>query len=118
MSALKRAKDVTIQFGDPKRKLKILRDLQEIDRKLANVGDEVSDGVLHALAIFARSEILETTDAIKVRAATLTQTHRSQTLAQPVVDRKGSRTNFTPERGGIFKQIRCATPLWLTASRE
>ena len=69
MTALKRAKDVTIQFGDPKRKMKTLRDLQEIDRKLVNVGDVVADGVVHALAIFARSEILETTDQIKLRAA-------------------------------------------------
>src|SRR5260370_10056173 len=69
MSALKRAKDGHIQFGDPKRKMKTLRDLQEIDRKLANVGDDVADGVVHAQAIFATAEIMKTTDQIKVGAA-------------------------------------------------
>jgi hypothetical protein len=69
MSALKRAKDVTIQFAEPKRRMKVLHDLHEIDRKLVNVGDLVADGVVHALEIFAASEILQTTDAVKVRAA-------------------------------------------------
>jgi hypothetical protein len=68
-SALKRAKDVTIQFGDPKRKMKTLRELQEIDQKLVNVGDDVADGVVHAQAIFKLSKIIETSDEIKVTAA-------------------------------------------------
>jgi PIN domain len=51
MNALKRAKDVTIQFAEPKRRMKVLHDLHEIDRKLVNVGDEVADGVVHALAV-------------------------------------------------------------------
>lgn len=49
--------------------MKVLHDLHEIDRKLVNVGDAVADGVVHALAIFSRSEILQTSDAVKVRAA-------------------------------------------------
>src|SRR5260370_38993676 len=57
MSGLKRAKDVTIQFGDPKRKMKTLRALQEIDPNLANVGDDEADGVSTTRATCAHAEM-------------------------------------------------------------
>lgn len=71
-SALKRAKDIVHQLGDPKRRrvaVAVLAHLNEVDYKLPSMGEVVAASIGRVERLFAMSPVIEISDAAKVRAA-------------------------------------------------
>lgn len=68
-STLKRVKDVVERFGDPRQKRNVLRQLNEVDHRLPTLGDAAVGTIARIEALFAATTIIETSDAVKLRAA-------------------------------------------------
>jgi PIN domain len=68
-SALRRARDVAERFGSKRRRPSVLNEIDELERKLINFGDEIADLVVRAEKLLLGSEVIETTDQLKLRAA-------------------------------------------------
>ena len=67
--ALRRAREAVDKFGDPKRKKKAITDIDEVVRRVGNLGDDAVEGVARIKKLFDAATAVETTIAIKLRAA-------------------------------------------------
>lgn len=68
-SAFKRTKDAVRQFGRVEANDLVLASLDDIDHRIAILGEAVNDSIRQIESIFAKSEPIETTEAIMLRAA-------------------------------------------------
>jgi hypothetical protein len=68
-SMLKRAKDAVEKFGTPRGKRAVLLQLNEVDFRLPTLGDAAVETVGRIEKLFADSEVIETSDTVKLRAA-------------------------------------------------
>lgn len=68
-STFKRVKDAVRQFGREEDRDQALASLNDIDHRITVLGEAVNDGIARVEAIFARAAVIETTDAVKLRAA-------------------------------------------------
>jgi hypothetical protein len=66
---LKRIKEVVGKYGDGDGKAIALEQLNRVDSKLPRLGDAVETAVANIETLLQRAEIIETTDAIMLRAA-------------------------------------------------
>jgi len=89
-STLKRAKEAVEKFGEPRQKRAVLRQLNEVDHRLPTLGDAAVETVGRIETLFAQADIIETTDAVKLRAA------------QRAIDK---RAPFHRQRNGIDDAI-------------
>jgi PIN domain len=89
-STLKRVKDVVEKFGDPRRKRVVLSQLNDVDHRLPTLGGAAAQTGSRIEAMFARSAIIDTSDAVKLRAA------------QRAIDK---RAPFHRQRNGIDDAI-------------
>lgn len=89
-STLKRAKEAVEKFGEPQQKRAVLRQLNEVDYRLPTLGDAAVETVGRIEKLFAQANIIETSDAVKLRAA------------QRAIDR---RAPFHRQRNGIDDAI-------------
>lgn len=89
-STLKRVKDVVEKLGDPRQKRKVLRQLNEVDHRLPSLGEAAVETVGRIEKLFAVTPVIETTDAVKLRAA------------QRAIDK---RAPFHRQRNGIDDAI-------------
>lgn len=64
----KRVKEAVRQFGSDENKDKALATLNDIDHRITVLGEAVNDGIARVEAIFARATVIETSDAVKLRA--------------------------------------------------
>jgi hypothetical protein len=89
-STLKRTKEVVEKFGDPKLKLAVLNQLNDVDHRLPTLGEAAIGTVSRIEKLFARTPIIEISDAVKLRAA------------QRAIDK---RAPFHRQRNGIDDAI-------------
>jgi hypothetical protein len=89
-STIKRVKDVVEKFGDPRQKRTVLRQLNDVDHRLPTLGEAAVETVGRIEKLFAGSPIIETSDAVKLRAA------------QRAIDK---RAPFHRQRNGIDDAI-------------
>jgi hypothetical protein len=89
-STLKRVKDAVEKFGDPRKRSAVLRELNEVDHRLPTLGEAAVETVGRIDKIFAATPIIETGDAVKLRAA------------QRAIDK---RAPFHRQRNGIDDAI-------------
>lgn len=68
-STLKRAKEAVEQFGDPRRKGTALGLLNDVDHRLPTLGETAVGTISRIEKLFARTAIIEISDAVKLRAA-------------------------------------------------
>ncbi len=68
-STLKRAKEAVEKFGDPRRKGTALRLLNDVDHRLPTLGETAVGTISRIEKLFARTTIIEISDAVKLRAA-------------------------------------------------
>jgi len=68
-STLKRAKEAVEQFGNPRQKRLVLRHLNDMDHRLPTLGEAAMDTVSRIEKLFARTPVIEISDAVKLRAA-------------------------------------------------
>jgi hypothetical protein len=68
-STLKRVKAAVDKFGDPRRKLAVLRELDEVDHRLPNAGQAAVETVGRIEELFSKTSVIETSDSQKLRAA-------------------------------------------------
>lgn len=68
-SVFKRVKESITQFGSEDGREKTLAQLNDVDHRIATLGEAVNDSIGRLENLFAVSEIVETTDAVKIRAA-------------------------------------------------
>ncbi len=68
-STFKRVKEAVEKFGDPRQKTKVLSQLNEIDHRIPILGDAATGTINRIEKLFARTPILEVSDAVKLRAA-------------------------------------------------
>ena len=64
----KRVKEVVEKFGDPRKKQSILEGLNDVDYKIPFLGESTNSSISRIDKLFQDSTIIETTDAIKLRA--------------------------------------------------
>jgi hypothetical protein len=69
MSALKRAREAVAEFGERRRRQSALREIDEVDHKLVNLGDDAAEMLSRVGALLKKAKIIELTNALKVRAA-------------------------------------------------
>lgn len=69
-SLVKRAKKAVEQFARDDSKVAILAALADIDHRIASLGEAVNDSIAQVEALFSASHVEETTDALKIKAAT------------------------------------------------
>lgn len=89
-STLKRVKEAVEKFGDPRKKRAVLRQLNDVDHRLPTLGEAAVETVGRIEKLFAASAIIETSDAVKLRAA------------QRAIDK---RAPFHRQRNGIDDAI-------------
>jgi hypothetical protein len=89
-STLKRAKEAVEKFGDPRRKRMVLSQLSDVDHRLPTLGGAAAETVGRIEKLFARAAVIETSDAVKLRAA------------QRAIDK---RAPFHRQRNGIDDAI-------------
>jgi PIN domain len=89
-STLKRAKEAVERFGDRRRKRIVLDQLNDVDHRLPTLGEAAVDTVSRIEKLFARTPIVEISDAVKLRAA------------QRAIDK---RAPFHRQRNGIDDAI-------------
>ena len=87
---LKRVKEAVEKFGDPKKKRIVLRQLNDVDHRLPTLGEAAVETIARIEKLFARTPIIETSDALKLRAA------------QRAIDK---RAPFHRQRNGIDDAI-------------
>jgi predicted nucleic acid-binding protein len=68
-STLKRVKEAVEKFGDPRRKNMVLNQLNDVDYRLPSLGEAAVSTIGRIEKLFTRAQIIETTDAVKLRAA-------------------------------------------------
>lgn len=68
-STLRRVKEIVDKFEDAKQKKLVLDQLNDVDRKIPILGETVIDTFARIEAPFAKAAVIETTDAVKLRAA-------------------------------------------------
>lgn len=68
-AALRRTRELEQHFGGKRRKAGVLDELNELERKVVNFGDEVADLVTRVEKLLTDSVIIDITDAAKLRAA-------------------------------------------------
>lgn len=68
-STLKRVKEAVGKFGDPAEKGLVLKHLNNLDHRLPTLGETAIETFGRIEAIFARTPVVETSDAVKLRAA-------------------------------------------------
>ena len=68
-STLKGVKKAVEKFGDPRRKVMVLRQLDDVDHRLPTLGGVAVDTVSRVEKLFASSLIIEISDAMKLGAA-------------------------------------------------
>ena len=68
-STFKRVKEAVEKFADPKHKTKMLSQLNEIDHRIPTLGDTATGTINRIEKLFARTPVLEISDAVKLRAA-------------------------------------------------
>ncbi|HTE92197.1 MAG TPA: PIN domain-containing protein [Bradyrhizobium sp.] len=66
---LKRVKEAVEKLGDPKKKQMVLCQLNDVDHRLPTLGEAAVETVTRIERLFARTPIIETSDAVKLRAA-------------------------------------------------
>jgi hypothetical protein len=89
-STLKRVKEVVGIYGDPRQIGVVLSQLNDIDHRLPTLGEAAVDTVSRIEKLFARTPIIEISDAVKLRAA------------QRAIDK---RAPFHRQRNGIDDAI-------------
>ena len=68
-STLKRVKEAVERFGDPRKKGMVLRQLNDVDHRLPTLGSAAAHSVERIEVLFARTPVIEISDAVKLRAA-------------------------------------------------
>jgi hypothetical protein len=68
-STFKRVKDAVRQFGRAEGKEEALASLDDVDHRITILGDAVNGSIERIETIFSRAAVIETTDAMKLRAA-------------------------------------------------
>ena len=68
-NALKRVKDVVHKLGDGKSKGLVIEQLNDVDHKLPALGESVIELVARIEKLFKTAPVIETSDAIKLRAS-------------------------------------------------
>ena len=68
-STFKRVKDAVRQFSRAKDRDEVLASLDDVDHRITILGEAVNEGIQRIETIFARTGVIETTDAVKLRAA-------------------------------------------------
>ena len=76
-STMKRVKEVVSKFGDPKQKKMIIQHLNDLDHKLPTLGETAIEAFSWIETLFAKSVIIETTNAAKLRAAQRAIEHKT-----------------------------------------
>jgi hypothetical protein len=88
---LKRAKEAVEKFGDPRQKDAVLHELNDVDHRLPILGDATAVTTVGRVEkLFAASDVIEISDAVKLRAA------------QRAIDK---RAPFHRQRNGINDAI-------------
>jgi hypothetical protein len=62
-------KGIVRQFGKPEGRDDVLSSLDDVDHRLTILGEAVNEGIQRIEKLFARTEALETTESMKLRAA-------------------------------------------------
>jgi hypothetical protein len=68
-SIIKRVKEAVNKFGDPRQKRRVLDELNDVDHRLPTLGEAAVSAVSRIEELFARTPIIEISDAVKLRAA-------------------------------------------------
>jgi hypothetical protein len=68
-STFKRVKEAVKQFGHSEGKIKALATLDDVDHRITILREAVNESIARIEAIFARSQMIKTSDAVKLRAA-------------------------------------------------
>ena len=68
-STFKRVKDAVRQFGDEANRAVAVAVMDDVDHRIVILGEAVNDAIARIEKLFAGAEIVETTDAVKLRAA-------------------------------------------------
>jgi PIN domain len=68
-STFKRVKDAVRQLGGAEGKDKVLATLDDVDHRITVLGEAANESVQRIETIFSRAAVIETTDAVKLRAA-------------------------------------------------
>jgi hypothetical protein len=61
-------KEAVENFGDPKQKKKVLRELNNVDRRIPTLGSAAAGTVERIEKLFAQTPVVEITDSVKLRA--------------------------------------------------
>lgn len=89
-STLKRVKEAVEEFGDPRQKHMVLRQLNDVDHRLPILGETAVGAIRQIEDLFGRTAIIEISDDVKLRAA------------QRAIDK---RAPFHRQRNGIDDAI-------------
>jgi predicted nucleic acid-binding protein len=89
-STLKRAREVVEKYGEQRHKRAVVRQLRDVDHLLPTLGDAAAETVGRIETLFAQGVVIETSDAVKLRAA------------QRAIDK---RAPFHRQRNGIDDAI-------------
>ena len=89
-STLKRVKEAVEKFGDPRKKDRVLQELNNVDHRIPTLGGAAVETVGRIEKLFAQSSVIEISDAVKARAA------------QRAIDK---RAPFHRQRNGIDDAI-------------
>src|SRR5208283_4492247 len=68
-STFKRVKEAVRQFGREVDRDDVLRNLDDVDHRIAILGEAVNESIERIEKLFATSAVLETSDGVKLRAA-------------------------------------------------
>jgi hypothetical protein len=66
---LKRVKEAVEKFGDPRRKRRVLQELNDVDHRIPTLGGAAVETVGRIEKLFGQATIVATSDAVKPRAA-------------------------------------------------
>jgi hypothetical protein len=102
-STLKRAKEVVEKYGEQRQKRAVLRQLRDVDHLLPTLGDAAAETVGRIEKLFAQGVVIETSDAVKLRAA------------QRAIDK---RAPFHRQRNGIDDAILIETYADVVAAKS
>ena len=68
-ATLKRVKDVVHKLGDAKQRTRVIEELNNIDHRLPTLGENVVESVGRIERLFKTTTVIDTSDAIKLRAS-------------------------------------------------
>jgi len=68
-STMKRVKEAVEKFGNPRQKGRVLRELNDVGHRLPTLGETAVTTVNRIEKLFARTPVIEISDAVKLRAA-------------------------------------------------